>query len=266
MSTSEIMKRRLEALNNKGSGEKKTDSLFLQTPNVGEELEARILSPMSEDPFCEVMLHRFGGKFWPFMSLTWLGESYDPVKDMIKDLWADWRTCKDANDTKGMKELQNFINKLDAKPNYYLTVLVRGQEDQGPKMLLVSKTNYELICKKYCHRDFGSLHDPKEGFDIIIRAVPSDKIIDGRKLTKQIEIDFRGKSTPLAKSDKEIKEILSRCPNMLKELKDRMVKSFDEVSEMLNKFIETTEGEQDVKELDSNKDSTDKKLDELLAS
>lgn len=268
MSQLEIMKKRLEALKNNSkpqSKEKKVDELFWISPKLGEpEKHVRILSPNSEDPFCEVSLHRIGNN-WPFMSLKALdSECDDPIHEFVQMLWTDWRTAKENGDEATKKKIQEDINSLKAKPNYYLTILVRGEEDKGPRMWMVSKTIYEKILEKYVHPDFGSLHDPKEGYDVIVKAIPTEKSIGGKKLPKETAVDFRIKQTPLAKTDKEIKEILSKCPDMMEEIKTRMLKSYEEVKEILNKHIETLDGEEEVKSLDS-KDANDRSLEELMS-
>ena len=247
------MRARLAELDNpdKNSGGKKTyaeDTTMWKLPTLEEGAKhVRLLPGTDGDPFRTIQIHYDLAKM-QFRSLKDSGET-DPVEQAAQDVWNEWRKAKDAGDTTEQKRLvDTYIKKMKARPRHFAQIVVRGEEEKGAKVWSHSDTQNAEIVRKFMHADYGDLADPKDGYDIIVTPKKSGKVMpNGKVLEVEYSLDFRAKSTPLAKTEAEREKILSTRHDIDQVLNDKFYKSYDEVKDIVEAFLSAVEAGEDVK-------------------
>ena len=149
--------------------------------------------------------------------------------------------------------------KLFAKQRFFSPVIVRGQEDQGPRIYGYSKTIYEQLLNILFDPDYGDITDIMEGNDI--------RLTYGRtagRLFPETKIRVRPMKTALLEDTNAIQGLTDGIPDF-STLFDR--KSTAEVQELLNQYIigQDTEDSPNVEKYSQGGDnSIEKSFNELL--
>ena len=138
-------------------------------------------------------------------------------------------------------------------------MVVRGQEDQGPRIYGYSKTIYEQLLNILFDPDYGDITDIMEGNDI--------RLTYGRtqgRLYPETKIRVRPMKTALLEDTNVIQSTLDGIPDF-STLFER--KSTDEVQELLNQYIigQDTEDSPNVEKYsESGDNSIEKSFNDLL--
>lgn len=247
------MRARLAALenpdkNNNGKKNFAEDTVMWKLPTLEEGAKhVRLLPGVDGDPFRTIQIHYDLAK-QQFRSLKDAGET-DPVEEAAQEVWGEWRKAKDKGDTAEQKRLvDTYIKKMKARPRHFAQIVVRGEEEKGARVWSHSDTQNAEIVRKFMHPDYGDLSDPKEGYDIIVTPKKSGKVMpNGKVLEVEYSLDFRGKSTPLAKTEAEREKILATRHDIDEVLNERYYKNYNEVKQIVEDFLSAVEAGEDVK-------------------
>jgi hypothetical protein len=208
------------------SGTNKNRSLTWR-PTEGEEHTVRLISfPDNEgQPFKELWFYYNIGKERGLLTPHQFGNP-DPIQELINKLREE-----------GSKESYELAKKLYPKMRTYAPVIVRGEEDKGVQIWGFGKMVYQALLGLMLDEDYGDITDPLEGRDI--KVVCSKQ--PGKKWA-MTEVRPRGKQSLLSETSTQAKEWISNIPNM-----DDLweCKSYDELSKIVNDWIDDGESEND---------------------
>lgn len=248
------IKGKLAGLNgNKGSKNEKKEkidwALYLWKPKTEGKHQIRFVPSPNEfkenevNPFKEVFLHYGLGKF-PLYALTNWGEK-DPIVEASKEL------------KKGEYDVENWrlSGKLEPKMRVFAPIIVRGEEDKGVRLWEFGKEIYSQLLNIAEDEDYGDFTDVNDGRDFTVTATP-DKLGNGTSYLKAT-IQVKPKSTPLSKDAKEVEKWLTEQPDIL-ELQSRYKKTFDQLKEILIKYITPSE---DTEEPTTSEETEDNEVD-----
>ena len=189
-----------------------------------------------------------------------------PVCDFASKLWKD-----------GTDESKEMAKKLFPRQRYYAAILVRGEEEKGPRVWGFGKTVYETLIKYCLNPEYGDITDVETGVDLDLNY----EVPPGASFPKTT-IQPKRKSTKLCQdiTKEECKELLDSVPDFMS-LMDR--KTTKDCEAMLTEWLAEESGPEDgketkkydasekvadkeetVKEEDEEKSSIDKEFDELL--
>lgn len=215
----EKMKSKLEKLENKSSG---SDFNFWKPT---KEVETLRLLPDNDDPFVEKWMHYGIGNDSFICPKKMYGDDC-PVCAFVDKLWEEYNETKDD-------ETRNMAHNIKAKPRYY-TWLVTRDEPTTPMLWGYSKTVVQDLINIVLNPDYGDITDPQKGHDLKV----SSSLKSGAKYPTT-DIQVRPAKTPLLDAQDEIDELLEKRANI-----DDLfqVKTFDEMSESLQKFFEGMDG------------------------
>lgn len=153
-----------------------------------------------------------------------------PICELVSAYW------------KGSEDDKKIAKSWGARTRIHIPVLVRGEEDRGVRFYSCGTQVYESLLNYLMDPDYENMLDPEEGNDIKISVTPPT---DNNPFPKT-DVRVRPKSTPLAATKSEIKELVDG------------VQDFSELVEILS--------EKELKELllklagedsDSNEEDTD---------
>ena len=240
------MKAKREALENRGNGK----SVFWR-PEDGEQT-IRVLPPSDGDPFKEYWFHYNLGKNPGFLSPKKnFGES-DPLDDFIRQLYKD-----------GSEESVKMAKNLSARQRFFSAVIVRGEEDKGPRLWGFGKMAYKELLNLVLNPDYGDITDVAEGTDLVINygKPPGAQF-------PQTAITPRRRPSALSESEDEVRSWLDAIPDF-DETFER--KTPEQVQTMLDEFLlDASDAEETSTEsthYNSNSDnSVDRAFEELLGS
>jgi hypothetical protein len=207
------MKAKLDQLNNKGSGGANYFKMEL-----GNTYEVRILPTPDGDPFKQFFVHYRVGNSPPFLSPKRNFGEDDALDRFVRKLY-------DAGDD----DSRQMARELSAKQRFFSSVIVRGQEENGPMVWSYSKTVYQELLKTVLDPDFGDITDPDGGFDL---KVTYDK--SSGKLYPETTVRPRPKASKLSKDQDQVEGWLANLPD-INAMQNR--KTPDEVEEILNNFL-----------------------------
>ena len=185
-------------------------------PQDGES-NIRIVPTSDGDPFKEKWFHynvAQGGFLCPKKNF---GDEC-PVCSFATKLWQE-----------GTEDSKKMAKGLFAKQRFFSPVIVRGQEDLGPRIYGYSKTIYEQLLNILFDPDYGDITDIMEGNDI--------RLTYGRtagRLYPETKIRVRPMKTALLEDTNAIQGLLDGIPDF-STLFER--KSTAEVQELLNQYI-----------------------------
>ena len=221
----DLDKMKAKLANLKGNGNGSSTSVFWK-PQEGEQT-IRILPTEDGDPFKDYHFHymNINGKNHSVMCPKRnFGESC-PICDFASNLWNEGQ-----NGTPGAGD---EAKKLFAKQRFFSPVVVRGQENSGPRVYGYSKTIYEQLLNILFDPDYGDITDVMEGNDI--------RLTYGRtagRLFPETKIRVRPMKTALLEDDNAIQGLLDNIPDF-STLFER--KSTAEVQEILNQYVVSSE-------------------------
>tara|TARA_R100000005_G_scaffold68596_1_gene36503 strand:+ start:320 stop:1069 length:750 start_codon:yes stop_codon:yes gene_type:complete len=207
------MKAKRDALENRGDSNK---TVFWR-PEDGEQT-IRILPPSDGDPFKEFWFHYNLGKNPGFLSPKKnFGES-DPLDDFIRQLYKD-----------GSEESVKMAKNLSARQRFFSAVIVRGEEDKGPRLWGFGKMAYKELLNLVLNPDYGDITDVAEGTDLVINyGKPA-----GAQFP-QTAITPRRRPSALSENEDEVRTWLDSIP-AFDDVFDR--KTAEQVQVMLDEFL-----------------------------
>ncbi len=210
----EALKRKLDKL----SGTTKSRNTMWK-PVEGEEHTVRLLSFPDNDgqPFRELMFYYNIPGQRGLLAPSQFGQR-DPIQELINKLRDE-----------GTKESYEMAKKLYPKMRIYAACVVRGEEDQGPRIWGFGKTVYQKLLGLMLDEDYGDITDPLTGRDV--------KVVCSKNPGQQwamTEVTPRGKSTKLSTDPAQAKGWISDIPSI-----DDIYtcKTYDELSVIINNWL-----------------------------
>lgn len=216
----EAIKRRVAEL----SGVKKTSSIQMWKPNVGE-YKIRCLpwkNTPDGQPFAERWFYYIGENAG-ILTPKQFGKP-DPIDDLIRKLYSS-----------GKPEDRVLAKKLAPKMRCYAPVIVRGEEDKGVQIWSFGKLVYQRMLGFFLDEEVGDILSPTEGFDL--------KVTISKQPGKQFNdttVDPARKSTALHADQAMAQKWLDNIPSI-----DDMyrLKSTQEIETILNNWLSGGSGE-----------------------
>ena len=228
------IKNKLQNMQQKPKGAKVDYEKIFWKPPVGKTQVRVIPSKFDKtNPFKELFFH-YGITNKVMISPTSFGEK-DPIAEFARQL-------RQSND----KENWRLAKKLDPKMRVFVPVIVRGEEDKGVRLWQFGKEIYMQLLGIAEDEDYGDFTDIKEGRDFTVEIVPNDSGVGGKIKIGSIRI--KPKTSPLSSNASDIKSWLSEQPNVL-ELQKKS--TFEDVKNMLIKFLNPEAEEEEVEELET---------------
>ncbi len=217
------IRNRLDSLNkqNKPSGSK-----LIWKPEPGSTV-IRIVPNMHDRdwPFMELYFYYELAKR-TIISPQYFGEP-DPVLELVSKLKST-----------GEREDYLLARKLEPKMRTYVPILVRGKEQEGVKFWGFGKTVYEELLKTVDDPDYGDITDLKTGTDITVEYEKATKPGEYPKTTFRVK-----RSASPATTDPAVVQLIKEMPAV----KDIWAPpTYDELAEILDKFINNSEEEEEL--------------------
>ena len=240
-----LIKQKLSASQTKGQKREKVDyTKIFWKPKPGK-YQIRILPSKFDksNPFREVYFH-YGFSKGPILALTNWNEK-DPIAEFAKNL------RKSAD-----KEDWQLAKKIEPKLRYFVPVLVRGEEAQGPRLWEFGKLIYEQLLGIAADEDYGDFTDITDGRDFTIEAV--EDVVAGRKGIK-CNIRVKPKTSAISDDAAIVTKALDEQPDILGINKHY---SFDELKELLDKWL-NPDSEEDTEAPIASKDEEEEEDDFL---
>jgi hypothetical protein len=243
-----LIKQKLSASQTKGQKREKVDyTKIFWKPKPGK-YQIRILPSKFDksNPFREVYFH-YGFSKGPILALTNWNEK-DPIAEFSKNL----RKSSD-------KEDWQLAKKIEPKLRYFVPVLVRGEEAQGPRLWEFGKLIYEQLLGIASDEDYGDFTDITDGRDFTIEAV--EDVVAGRKGIK-CNIRVKPKTSAISDDATVVTKALEEQPDILGINKHY---SFDELKELLDKWLNPDSEEDTETPIASKSTDEEEEEDDFLA-
>ena len=244
-----LIKQKLSASQTKGQKREKVDyTKIFWKPKPGK-YQIRILPSKFDksNPFREVYFH-YGFSKGPILALTNWNEK-DPIAEFAKNL----RKSSD-------KEDWQLAKKIEPKLRYFVPVLVRGEEAQGPRLWEFGKLIYEQLLGIAADEDYGDFTDITDGRDFTIEAV--EDTVAGRKGIK-CNIRVKPKTSAISDDATIVTKALDEQPDILGINKHY---SFDELKDLLDKWLNPdSEEDTDAPIASKSTDDDEEEEDDFLA-
>lgn len=196
------IRNRVERLKNNDRGGESNSPKWRPEPG---EYVGRVLpwpdAPAGE-PFKEIAFYYDIGRGM-FPAPESYGEE-DAVKELRMKLFQD-----------GSEEMREVAKKLFPRNRAYAPIVIRGEEDEGVRLLDMNKTLHEEMLGLFLDEDVGDYTDPAEGFDIKF-TVTEEPLPFGNKTWNKItpKVPRSHKPCPAAKSKKQLEEWNSQMPDL----------------------------------------------------
>tara|TARA_R100001509_G_scaffold142065_1_gene97295 strand:- start:877 stop:1632 length:756 start_codon:yes stop_codon:yes gene_type:complete len=175
------MREKLAAVQNRGDSSK---SAFWR-PEDGDQT-IRIVPTADGDPFKEVYFHYNVAKGGIVCPKRNYGEEC-PICDFASNLWREGTNNNDESSKKMAKS-------LFARQRFFSPVLVRGEENEGPRWWGYGKMAYETLLSLVLNPDYGDITDTEEGTDIVLSygkppgaSFPQTKLQPRRRTSNMME-------------------------------------------------------------------------------
>jgi hypothetical protein len=202
-------------------------------------IRALPLASNPSNPFVEVYFHYLGGK--TYVSPLTKGDP-DPIAEFADKLRAGGGLTKEE-----WAETKKYV----PKPRTYIPIVVRGKESEGVKLWGFGKTTYKELLGIIGDPEYGDITDVKSGRDIKVEFIPAEK-----SPTKFPKTDIRisPNQKPLTE-DKDLLKVLTTVqPNIFDVYS---ILSYDELKEVLTKFLSPTKSDESTHTSTSEDMSTD---------
>ena len=210
------MREKLAAVQNRGDSNK---SAFWR-PEDGDQT-IRIIPTEDGDPFKEVYFHYNVSKGGIVCPKRNYGEDC-PVCEFASKLWRDG---SDNNDDASKR----MAKSLFARQRFFSPVVVRGEEQEGPRWWGYGKMAYETLLSLVLNPDYGDITDPEEGTDLVLSyGKPPGASFPQTKLQP------RRRNSPMMESEESIADTLNSIADV-EALFDR--KTTQEVQSLLDEFM-----------------------------
>jgi len=232
----DAIKRKLDRLSGNNSSR---NSMW--KPVEGEKHTVRLLSFPDNDgqPFKEMMFYYNIPGQRGLLAPSQFGKK-DPIQELINKLRDE-----------GTKESYEMAKKLYPKMRVYAACVVRGEEGEGVKLWGFGKTVYQKLLALMLDEDYGDITDPTTGRDINVVCSKNP----GQQWA-MTEVTPRGRETKLASSTKQAKEWMDNLPDVESIFQ---LKSYDELSKIINDWLAGDEEDDTGTERSSNSETTETK-------
>ena len=219
------VKRRLNQLQ---ASNQRTSNLWKPQPGK-QQIRVVPYKFNKDNPFIELFFHYdLGGK--SYLSPISFGRP-DPIEEFAQKL-----------KTSGNRDDYRLGKKLEAKMRTFAPVVVRGEESQGVKFWGFGKTVYQEILSVIADPDYGDITDPVNGRDITVEFKTAEET---GKNFPSTAIRVKPMPSPVT----EDKNILETIDDTQKNITDiYQEKSYDELTEVLNTWLEGSDGPTDTVE------------------
>jgi len=194
-------------------------------PEEGQEYKVRLLSFPNNDgqPFKELMFYYNIPGQRGLLAPSQFGKR-DPVQELITKLRDE-----------GTKESYEMAKKLYPKMRVYAPVLVRGEEGEGVRIWSFGKLVYQSLLSLMMDEDYGDITDLKTGTDLKIKCTKAP----GQQWAKTEVLPVR-KSSALSSDAKQAKQWVDDIPDIDSIFQ---IKSYDELSNIINGWLNGDEVE-----------------------
>jgi hypothetical protein len=191
------IKSKLDALNNNGQQQEKTDySTIFWKPQLGKQTIRIVPSAFNPSfPFSELTFHYGIGKY-PMVALSNFGKQ-DPVEEFVKEL----RKTSD-------KDNWSLSGKLQPKTRIFAPVIVRGEEDKGVRLWGFGVTIYKALLALAEDEDIGDFTDVLNGWDMVVEMAQGNPY-------PETTVRIKPKQTPLSDNNDQVDTWLKDQPNPL---------------------------------------------------
>ena len=230
----DAIKRKLARLNGTNNNRN-----VMWKPEVDETSFVRLISFPDNDgqPFKELQFYYNIPGQRGLLAPSQFGKR-DPIQELINKLRDE-----------GTKESYEMAKKLYPKMRIYAACIVRGEEDKGVQIWGFGKTVYAKLLGLMLDEDYGDITDPTSGRDIKVTCSKNP----GQQWA-MTEVTPRGKVTPLNNDKSKAKEWLGNIPD----ISDLFTtKSYDELSNIINNWLNGDESENEGTEWKTSDSSTD---------
>jgi len=194
-------------------------------PEEGTDYTIRLLSFKNNDgqPFKERLFYYNIGNNPGLLCPSQFGKP-DPIQEFINKLREE-----------GTKDSYELAKKLYPKMRCYAAVIVRGEEDKGPRIWSFGKTVYQALLNFMLDEDYGDITDPDSGRDIRVTCAktPGKQFAD-------TDVRLRGKSSPLSENVNQAKTWMDNIPEI-----DEMftLKTYEELQQILDSWLNPKDDE-----------------------
>ncbi len=214
------VKRRLNQLQ---TSTQRTSNLWKPQPGT-QQIRLVPYKFNKDNPFIELFFHYdLGGK--SYLSPISFGRP-DPIEEFAQKLKAS-----------GNRDDYRLGKKLEAKMRTFAPVIVRGEESQGTKFWGFGKTVYQEILSVIADPDYGDITDPVSGRDVTVEFKTAEETGASFPSTA---IRVKPVQTPIS----EDKNILEKVADTQKDITEiYQEKTYDELTEILNNWLEGREEE-----------------------
>ena len=217
-----LLKQRLSALQSKSSssGRKEDYKKNYWKPPVGK-CQIRILPNKfdKENPFSEVLIHYGIGKS-KMSALTNFENEKDPIIEFAQQIRKeDWKLAK----------------KIEPKLRIFAQVIVRGEEELGPRLWEFGKEIYQELLGIMADEDYGDITDITKGRDITIETLSPE---DTGKKYNTSTIRVKPKESPISEDSKLVKSLITEQKNILELLPKY---GYDEMKGILKEYLQNIE-------------------------
>lgn len=210
------IKAKLTQLNQESQGGVKDSAKNFWTPPMGKSVIRVVPSAYDKDnPFTELLFHTVLSKY-PILALTNFGKK-DPVEEfrqMLRNM--------------GGKENWSLSGKLTPRANYYVPVIVRGEEDKGVRLWRVGITMYKALLQLAADEDVGDYTDVADGRDIKVTKVEGNPYPETSIMPSM-------KNSPLSTDPKQVEEWLKNQPEPIKCFREQ---TYEQIKSQLEAFIQ----------------------------
>jgi hypothetical protein len=183
-----------------------------------------------DNPFVELLFH-YGVSGKTYLSPLSFGDP-DPIAEFADKL----RKTGDSDDWR-------YARKMEPKLRTFAPVIVRGEESEGVRWWGFGKTVYQDLLATIADPDYGDITDPKSGRDLTVENIPAK---EGGTTFPTTKVRPRGKETPLGTNDEQTAGWLENQKNITDIYK---LLSYDELKEVLAKWLNPDAGESDDEDL-----------------
>lgn len=232
----DAIRKKLEQLNSAQTNSNDFAKNFWKPP-MGKSTVRIVPSAYNKDnPFTELYFHTVFSKY-PILALTNFGQK-DPVEEFRALLQAQ-----------GGKENWSLSGKLTPRPNYYVPVIVRGEEKEGVRLWRIGVTIYKALLGYAADEEIGDYTDIAEGRDLKITKVEGNPY-------PEISVTPSVKVTPLSTDSKQVEEWLKNQPEPIKCFRQQ---SFDQIKAQLEAFMRGKPAEVPAEAISNKEEPVEKK-------
>ena len=216
----ELLKSKLDTIQNRNTGEKKDYSTIFWKPTVGKQTVRFVPSKYTpENPFSELKFY-YGITNKVMISPLCTGGK-DPIAEFVQKLY-------DSND----KSNFDLARKLRAKNRIFAPVIVRGEEDKGVRLWGFGQLIYTELLAMAADEEIGDFTDVTDGLDFTAETVGPEST--GTQYNKT-SVRAKRQNSPLSKDAAQVETWLNNQPNPLEQFKSY---SFDEMKDALRRYLE----------------------------